>query len=89
MSIENNTKQINNQEEGESIVKDAVNLSSREKSFLTVEEVAERMSVSKAWLYRQAKAGKVPHIRFGSVIRFSLDDINRWVTEHKQGMARS
>ena len=70
-------------------MKDAVNLSSSEKSFLTVEEVAERMSVSKAWLYRQAKAGKVPHIRFGSVIRFSLDDINRWITEHKQGIMRN
>jgi len=89
MSTENNTsKEIIGRRE-KSIVKAAANLSSREKSFLTVEEVAERMSVSKAWLYRQAKAGKVPHIRFGSVIRFSLDDINRWVIEHKQGMARN
>jgi len=53
--------------------------------FLTVDEVAKMIGVSKAWLYRQAKAGMVSHLRIGNVIRFSNNDIVRWLSSHKRG----
>ena len=53
--------------------------------FLTVDEVAKMVGVSRAWLYRQAKSGTIPHVRIGSVIRFSNSDISRWLESHKRG----
>ena len=53
--------------------------------FLTVDEVAKMIGVSRAWLYRQAKCGTIPHVRIGSVIRFSNSDISRWLESHKRG----
>ena len=39
--------------------------------FLTIEEVAKRMRVSKAMIYRMARKGRIPAIKFGKMWRIS------------------
>ena len=43
---------------------------------LTATEVAGRLRVSLPWLYKQIKAGVIPHLKVGGVIRFSLSPIS-------------
>ena len=53
-----------------------------EKSaLLTVEQVAEILSVPKSWVYRQADAGKFPHVRVGRYIRFRPFEVQQWIDE--------
>ncbi len=39
--------------------------------FFTIEEMAEILKVKKVTLYRMARAGKIPAIKFGKSWRFS------------------
>ena len=51
--------------------------------YLTLGEAAKIMRVSTAWLYRKCKAGIVPHIRIGGMIRFTRKDIDTWINSQK------
>jgi excisionase family DNA binding protein len=47
-------------------------------------EVAERLSVSRAWVYDAAKAGKIPAIRIGGEdgpLRFLVEDLEVWLCD--------
>ena len=47
-------------------------------------DVAERLSVSRAWVYDAAKVGRIPAIRIGGKdgpLRFVADDLERWIDE--------
>lgn len=44
---------------------------------LTVREVAERLRLHPATVYRLARAGKLPSLRVGRSIRFHADEIER------------
>lgn len=47
-------------------------------------EVAQRLQVSRTWLYDAAKQGRIPSIRIGGEegpLRFHPDDIESWVNE--------
>ena len=37
---------------------------------LTAEEVAERLGVTKDWVWAQARAGRIPHVQLGRYRRF-------------------
>jgi excisionase family DNA binding protein len=37
------------------------------------------LGVPPSWLLAQARAGKVPHHRLGHYVRFSEDDLARWL----------
>lgn len=54
-----------------------------DNGYLTVEEVAKMMNVSRSWVYNKVKAGSIPHVRIGSMIRFAESDIMGWIEEHK------
>lgn len=44
-----------------------------------VDAVAEFLGVSKAWVYRQVQAGKIPYRRIGQrVVRFVPEEISAW-----------
>lgn len=51
--------------------------------YLRIPEAAKIMRVSKTWLYKKAKAGIIPHIRVGGIIRFTRKDIEIWMDAHK------
>jgi excisionase family DNA binding protein len=45
-------------------------------------ELAEKLGVSRTWLYDAAKAGRIPSIRIGGVqgpLRFVPEDVQRWL----------
>ncbi len=54
-----------------------------EGGFLTSEQAAKKLNVSKEWLLRKAKCGIAPHVRIGGVIRFSEKKINDWINGHE------
>jgi excisionase family DNA binding protein len=49
-----------------------------EKYIMTVREVAQYLRLSRAKVYRLAKAGKIPAMRIGRFWRFRKDMIDDW-----------
>ena len=54
-------------------------------SLLTAEQVAERLGVSRDWVWAHARAGRIPHIRLGRYRRFREEAVEAWVTQLEQG----
>ena len=54
-----------------------------EKGMLTVEGLAHKMGISTTWIYRKCKAGILPHLRIGGVVRFMEKDLEAWMAGHK------
>jgi excisionase family DNA binding protein len=48
-------------------------------SWLTLAEAADRLGVAKSALYSWLQAGRVPHHRFGRLIKIHSDDLARFV----------
>jgi excisionase family DNA binding protein len=46
---------------------------------LTVEEVADRLGVTKDWVWAQTRAGRIPHIRLGRYRRFREEALDDWL----------
>jgi excisionase family DNA binding protein len=53
---------------------------------LTVEDVAELLSVSPDWVRDHAsrKQPRLPVIRIGKMLRFRLHEIERWIQEQSE-----
>ena len=51
---------------------------------LTVDEVADRLGVTKDWVWAQARAGRIPHVRLGRYRRFREESIDAWLRELEQ-----
>lgn len=51
------------------------------EKFLTVEQVAEYLSLSKATVYQWASEKRIPHYRMGRAIRFKQAEIESWLSE--------
>lgn len=51
---------------------------------LTVEEVADRLGVTKDWVWAQARAGRIPHVRLGRYRRFREEAIEAWLQQLEQ-----
>ena len=48
---------------------------------LTADEVAERLGVTKDWVWAQARAGRIPHIRLGRYRRVREEALEAWLRE--------
>ena len=48
---------------------------------LTVDEVAERLGVTKDWVWAQARAGQIPHVQLGRYRRFREETLERWLED--------
>ena len=46
---------------------------------LTAEEVAERLGVRTDWVWAQARAGRIPHVRLGRYRRFRESALEVWI----------
>ncbi len=51
-------------------------------SLLRAEDVARRLSISPRAVYRLAERGELPAIRWGRVVRFDPEALERWLAEH-------
>jgi excisionase family DNA binding protein len=51
-------------------------------------DVAQLLSVSRAWVYEAARTGRIPSFRLGGEdgpLRFVAEDIERWLAEARAG----
>ena len=46
---------------------------------LTADEVAERLGVTRDWVWAQARAGRIPHVQLGRYRRFREDALEAWL----------
>ena len=53
-------------------------------TLLTVQEVAERLGVSKDWVWAQARAGLIPHVQLGRYRRFREEALDEWLRERDE-----
>ena len=51
---------------------------------LRAEDVAERLGMTTDFIYRLAREGRIPHLRFGRSLRFRSEAITRWLEEQEQ-----
>ncbi len=54
---------------------------------LTAEEVAERLGVKTQWVWAQARAGRIPHVRLGRYRRFRESAVEAWLCDLEIGGA--
>jgi len=52
--------------------------------YLNIEEVSEYLGLRKSSLYSRVEAGEIPHYRVGRLLRFKLEDVEKWMDEHRQ-----
>ena len=55
---------------------------------LTVEQVAERLGVTKDWVWAQARAGLIPHVQLGRYRRFREEALDQWLSEREDHSLR-
>jgi len=48
---------------------------------LTAEEIAQRLGVNTQWVWAQARAGRIPHVRLGRYRRFRESAVEAWLSD--------
>ena len=48
---------------------------------LTAEEIADRLGMRIDWVWAQARAGRIPHVRLGRYRRFRESAIEAWLKD--------
>ena len=57
---------------------------------LTAQDVAERLGVTKHWVWEQARADRIPHLRLGRHLRFREEAIEAgWIELESTGSTRN
>lgn len=49
--------------------------------FLTVDEIAKMLRVSRVWVYKSVRQRKIPFYHVERVVRFSPSEIKEWLEE--------
>lgn len=52
---------------------------------LTADEAAALLSVPTSWIYAEARAGRLPHVRLGRYRRFRREALEAWIVERERG----
>lgn len=50
---------------------------------LTSNQAAEALAISPRKLWSMTKSGEVPHLRLGRCVRYSIEDLRRWIDGQK------
>jgi excisionase family DNA binding protein len=45
------------------------------RTFITVDEAAERLGVTRGWIYERTRRKAIPHRKLGKFVRFTEDDL--------------
>jgi excisionase family DNA binding protein len=53
---------------------------------LAADDVANYLGVRTDWVYREVRAGRLPHIRLGRAVRFRRESIEAWIDSRERGM---
>ena len=54
---------------------------------LEAEDVARYIGMTADWVYREVRAGRMPHIRLGRYVRFRRESIDAWLQARERGPA--
>jgi len=46
------------------------------RMFLTVDEAAERLGVTRGWIYERTRRKAIPHRKLGKFVRFTEEDLH-------------
>jgi len=57
----------------------------RASRLLEAEEVADYLGMRTDWVYREVRAGRLPHIRLGRAVRFRRESIEAWLESRERG----
>ena len=52
---------------------------------LEAEDVANILGMRTDWVYREVRAGRLPHIRLGRAVRFRRESIEAWIQSRERG----
>jgi excisionase family DNA binding protein len=52
---------------------------------LEAEDVAGMLGMTTDWVYREVRAGRLPHIRLGRYVRFRRESIDAWLDARENG----
>lgn len=52
---------------------------------LEADDVARYLGMRTDWVYREVRAGRLPHIRLGRAVRFRRDSIEAWLAARERG----
>lgn len=50
---------------------------------IDIKQLSELLNVKVKTIYDWTHKGEIPHIKFGHLVRFDLDDIEKWVKTKK------
>jgi excisionase family DNA binding protein len=56
---------------------------------LTADELAERLGMKTDWVWAQARAGRIPHVRLGRYRRFRESAVEEWLRELESESGRA
>lgn len=54
---------------------------------LEADDVARYIGMTSDWVYREVRAGRMPHIRLGRYVRFRRESIDAWLAARERGPA--
>jgi excisionase family DNA binding protein len=52
---------------------------------LDADAVAEMVGMSKDWIYAEARADRIPHVKLGRYTRFRREAIEDWIRQAERG----
>jgi excisionase family DNA binding protein len=58
-----------------------------EGDLLTADEVAVMLRMTKAWVYAQTRANRIPHVSLGRYVRYRRSAVLAWLGEIEQESA--
>ena len=59
-----------------------------EKTFFTVQELAEYLRMKPITIYKHASKGDLPGFKVGATWRFKKSSIDRWIEEQEKEIAK-
>jgi excisionase family DNA binding protein len=54
-------------------------------ALLTADEVAELLQVTKAWVYAETRAKRIPHVPLGRYVRYRRTAVLQWIEALERG----
>lgn len=52
---------------------------------LDADEIAVYIGMTTDWVYREVRAGRLPHIRLGRYVRFRRESVDAWLDASEHG----
>lgn len=63
-------------------------LTDDDHALLNAAQVAAYLHVPTSWVYAEARAGRLPHVRVGRYRRFRRGAVDAWIAAHERGPIR-